>query len=152
LGKDTTLAGSMLTYWHELVLEETMPFDDTFAVLDDLRGKYTTGILTNGFATLQRSKINRHNLAGHVDFILVSEEAGYHKPDKRIFFKALDMAGNPLPQQTLYIGDNPISDIQGAQTAGITPILMNPCNDLEPPNGVTKIQRLSELLGLLELA
>jgi putative hydrolase of the HAD superfamily len=151
LSKDTALAQPMLAYWHQLVLEEARPFEDTFAVLTALRDKYATGIVTNGFATLQRAKINRYHLAEYVDFTLVSEEVGFHKPDKRIFLKALEMAGNASPQQTLYIGDNPVSDIQGAQDAGITPILMNSRNDLTAPDGVAKVQKLSDLLKLLGL-
>ncbi len=151
LGKDTALAQPMLAYWHQLVLEEARPFEDTFAVLTALRDKYATGIVTNGFATLQRAKINRYHLAEYVDFTLVSEEIGFHKPDKRIFLKALEIAGNASPQQTLYIGDNPVSDIQGAQDAGITPILMNSRNDLTAPDGVAKVQKLSDLLKLLGL-
>ena len=151
LSKDTALAQPMLAYWHQLVLEEARPFEDTFAVLTALRDKYATGIVTNGFATLQRAKINRYHLAEYVDFTLVSEEIGFHKPDKRIFLKALEMAGNASPQQTLYIGDNPVSDIQGAQDAGITPILMNSRNDLTAPDGIAKVQKLSDLLKLLGL-
>lgn len=151
LGQDTSLADSMLACWEELVLEEAMPFADTLAVLKALQGRYTTGILTNGFTRLQRAKINRYHLADYVDFTLVSEEAGYYKPDKRLFLKALELAGNPLPQHTLYIGDSPVSDIQGAQAAGMVPILMNPGDDLDPPPGVRKILHLSELLALLNI-
>lgn len=151
LGRDTSLAGSMVAYWEELVLTEALPFEDTFTVLDTLRSHYTTGILTNGTITLQRKKIEHHRLTDYVDFILVSEEAGYHKPDKRLFLKALQLAGDPLPEQTLYIGDNPIADIQGAQSAGINPIFVSGRNDMEPPAGVPKIHQLSELLSLLKL-
>ncbi len=151
LGQDPTLAEQMVAYWQQLVLKEALPFDDTFTVLEKLREKYTTSILTNGTVTLQRAKINRHHLDRYVDFTLVSEEAGYHKPDKRIFLKALQLAGNPPPDQTLYVGDNPVTDIQGAQAAGIPPILMDPRDDFESPRGVIKIQSLSELLALLNL-
>jgi putative hydrolase of the HAD superfamily len=149
LGKDTSLAGTMLTTWQELVLNEAIPFEDTFTVLDTLRKQYTTGILTNGFITLQRSKIERYNLAAYVDFTLISEEAGYHKPDKRIFGAALKMAGNASPKQTLFVGDNPVTDIEGALGAGLVPVLMNPNDDIDPPDGVIKIGQLSELLTLL---
>ncbi|MBN1994398.1 MAG: HAD family hydrolase [Anaerolineae bacterium] len=149
LGKDAVLAEAMVAYWQELVLNEIEPFEDAFIVLDALRPKYTTGILTNGFTTLQRAKIERHHWAAHVNFTLISEELGYHKPDRRVFLETLKIAGNPLPHQTLYVGDNPVNDIEGAQNAGLRPILMNPDNDLLPPPGVIKIRRLGELLVLL---
>ena len=74
LGKNATLATPMLAQWNQLVLEEVKPFEDTFAVLNTLRGRYTTGIVTNGFITLQRAKINQYQLAEYVDFTLISEE------------------------------------------------------------------------------
>jgi putative hydrolase of the HAD superfamily len=150
LNKNPDLAEAMLACWNELVLAEAKPFEDTLTVLAALRDKYTTGILTNGFITLQRSKIEKYSLAAYVDFTLVSEEVGFHKPDKRVFAEALKLAGdNVSPEQTLYIGDNLIADIQGAQEANLIPLFMNPQDHLEPPPGVVKIRRLSELLELL---
>ena len=147
---NTDLAEAMLAGWNALVLTEAQPFEDTFVVLDALHPRYTTGILTNGFISLQRSKIEKYNLAAHVDFTLVSEEAGYHKPDRRVFEEALKLAGDErTPEKTLYVGDNLVADIQGAQEAGLTPILMNPRDNLDPPPGVIKIRQLKELLAIL---
>lgn len=151
LKRDTTLAEAMANRWQALVLEEITPFAETFDVLKTVRTRYTTGIVTNGFARLQRAKLKQYNFADYVDFTLVSEETGYHKPDERLFREALQMAGETHPRQTLYIGDNLVADIQGAQQAGLTPIFINPADDLEPPAGVTKIRRLNELLRLLAL-
>jgi HAD superfamily hydrolase (TIGR01549 family) len=151
LKKDTTLAEAMVNCWNELVLEEAIPFEDTLTVLKAVRAKYTVGILTNGFTTLQRGKIKRFKLDAVVDFTLVSEEAGYHKPDRRLFLEALKLAGDVLPEQALYVGDSLIADIRGAQEAGITPIFMSPTGEGDPPWGVVTIRQLNELLTLLKL-
>jgi putative hydrolase of the HAD superfamily len=151
LGLDVELAQPMLNTWIELVLEEALPFDDTYDVLKTVRQKYSTGILTNGYINLQRKKINKYSFVDYVDFTLVSEEAGYHKPDKRIFEHALKLAGDVLPQETIYVGDNPVADIEGALGANITPVFMNARDDIEPVDGVIKITRLSQLLPLLGL-
>jgi len=151
LGQDTALGEPMLQAWIAVVLEEAIPFNDTFEVLKRVGRHYTTGILTNGFIHLQRQKIERYKLDDYVDFSLVSEEAGYHKPDKRVFMEALRLAGNVKPEETLYVGDNLQADIEGALRAGITPIFINVDNDLAPPNGITKITRLGELPELLGL-
>jgi putative hydrolase of the HAD superfamily len=149
LKKDTTLARAMVDFWNELVLEEAIPFEDTSAVLAAVRARYKVGILTNGFTTLQRGKINRHRLDEQVDFTLVSEEAGYHKPDKRLFWAALKLAGEVAPEQALYIGDNLIADIQGARGAGMTPVFINPESD--SPEGIATIRCLGDLVALLKL-
>jgi putative hydrolase of the HAD superfamily len=151
LKKDTSLAEAMVNCWNELVLEEALPFEDTLRVLEAVRARYTTGILTNGFTTLQRGKIKRHGLDTRVDFTLVSEEAGYHKPDKRLFLAALNLVGDVSPEQALYVGDNLIADIRGAQAAGMTPVFISPADENEPPQGVVTIRQLSELLTLLKL-
>jgi putative hydrolase of the HAD superfamily len=151
LGQDVGLAETMLEYWIELVLEEAIPFEDTFVVLDIVRRQYATGILTNGFINLQRRKIEKYNLAAYVDFTLVSEEAGFHKPDKLAFLAALRLANNAIPEKTVYVGDNLAADIDGALGAGITPVFFNARDDQESPRGIVKIKKLSELLGLLEL-
>lgn len=149
LGQDESLAQPMLDAWRALVLEEAVPFDDTYTVLTEAGKKFTTGILTNGFTVLQRLKINKYQLTDYVEVTLVSEEAGFHKPDPRIFEEMLKRMGQPDPGKTLYVGDNLITDISGAQAAGITPIFMNPRNDAAPPDGVIKITQLSHLLPLL---
>jgi HAD superfamily hydrolase (TIGR01549 family) len=151
LGGDTSLAEAMVAAWNELVLAEAVPFADTAPVLAALRGRFKLGILTNGFATLQRQKIKRHRLDEQVDFTLVSEEVGYHKPDRRLFLAALKLAGSVQPAQVLYVGDSLTADIQGAQSAGFNPVFICDDDQTEPPPGVVKIQRLNDLLPLLNL-
>lgn len=151
LQQDVSLADSMLDAWQTLVLAEAVPFNDTYPVLEAVRQKFATGIVTNGFAHFQRQKIEKYQLANWVDFTLVSEEAGFHKPDPRIFAKALELAGRPQPQQTLYVGDSLEADVTGALAAGIIPIFFNVKNQVDPPIGVTSITTLAELLGLLKL-
>lgn len=152
LEQDVSLAEPMLNTWQALVLEEAIPFADTYPVLRAVRAKYTTGIVTNGFTHFQRQKINKYHLASEVDFTLVSEEAGYHKPDPRIFTAALELAGQTQPHQTIYVGDNLEADIHGALAAGITPIFLNAKNGPAAPAGVRCIRHLTELLQLLDLA
>ncbi len=146
---DESLAPKMVEAWVQLVLNEAAPFDDTIHVLNTLREKYTLGIVTNGFTTMQRSKIRHYNLAQYVDFTMVSEEVGYHKPDTRIFDAALKQAGDVPPRQAVFIGDNLQTDIAGALNTGIHPVWIHNKNGNSPPDGVTVIERLSDLLPLL---
>lgn len=148
LKMDETLAPKMVDAWIQLVLKEAIPFEDTFSVLDTLRSRYTLGIVTNGFTSMQRTKIDRYGLADHVDFTIVSEEVGFHKPDTRIFEAALKHAGNFAPTNAIFIGDNPHTDITGALNTGIHPVWVEN-NSQTPPSGVTTIQQLSDLLGML---
>ena len=152
LNKDTSLAQPMVDYWTALVLEEVIPFKDATQVLKTIKAHFTTGIVTNGFITLQRAKIQHHQLDSEVDFCLISEEAGYHKPDVRIFQQALALAGNIPPERAVFVGDTLTSDIAGACQAGIHPVFINPHDDQTPPAGVPKIKSLSDLLTLLPIS
>jgi len=152
LGKNMALADDMVEFWMELVLKEAVPFDDTEDVLKQVRGRYTTGIVTNGFTTMQRAKIGTYRLDALVDFCMVSEEVGFHKPDVRIFERALQRAGDIAPAEALFVGDNLETDIAGALAAGIQPVLMAGRKACVPPDGVISIDSLSDLLKILPTA
>lgn len=153
LDKDASLGIAMMEYWESLVLDEAVPFEDTMQVLKAVRTRFTTGIVTNGFNRMQYAKIKKYGLAEAVDFCLVSEEVQSHKPDQRIFEIALEKAGNFPAEQVLFVGDNPVNDIEGALHAGLQPIFFDPdCKHAASlPNSVTQITNLSALLPLLNI-
>ena len=88
-------------------------------VLNTLRGRgHLIGIITNGFSSSQRSKIERTGLAKLAHTIVISEEAGLAKPDPAIFELAMSQL-SVRPDETIFVGDNPSTDIVGANSAGI---------------------------------
>ena len=77
-----------------------------------------TGIVSNGRSPFQEEKIESLGLTSLFDTILVSEAAGFRKPDKEIFelaSKNLDVK----PAECVFVGDNPVADIEGANNAGM---------------------------------
>jgi putative hydrolase of the HAD superfamily len=58
------------------------------------------------------------------DATIFSDEAGYRKPDKRIFDRAARELGTE-PSNTIHIGDNPEADIWGAKQAGMHAVLFD---------------------------
>ena len=107
------------------------------------------GLITNGSAEGQRSKIERFSLAGYFDHIQIEGEFGIGKPDARAFHHALDALGVG-PADTWMVGDNLDADIRGAQQVGIHAVWVDtPGNGL--PDGTTVrpdriIRLLSDLL------
>jgi len=74
--------------------------------------------------------------------------AGSQKPEREIFDYSLAKA-NANREDSLMIGDNPISDIQGAYLAGIDQVFYNP-DGLECPITPTlEIKSMRELLTYL---
>jgi len=153
LDADERLAAPMLEDWEGRIIAATCLFDDALSTIQRLRSAgLRLGIVTNGYTAMQSRKIHYHRLAGLMDFVLISEEAGVHKPEKAIFDLALGKA-EATAQQSLFVGDTPASDIDGARNAGLHAVLMDPldiwsdyCSD-----GVPKIRRLGKLLPLLGL-
>ena len=150
---DERLAGSMLEDWEGRIIAATRLFDDALPVMERLRrADLRLGIVTNGYTAMQSRKIRHHRLAAKVDFVLISEEAGLHKPDKAIFDLALAKAG-ATAQRSLFVGDTPSTDIDGARNAGLHATLID-VDDARTDfqnDGVPKIRRLEELLPLLGL-
>ena len=75
-------------------------------------------ILTNGISKLQWRKMSRSGIAPHFPTIVVSGDFGRGKPDPEIFLHTLERLGVPA-ERCLMVGNNPASDILGAQRAGI---------------------------------
>ena len=153
LKADERLAGPMLDDWEGRIIAATRLFDDALPVLKGLRSAgLRLGIVTNGYTAMQSRKIRYHWLRSQVDFVLISEEVGIHKPDKGIFDHALTRA-MALAEQTLFVGDTPATDIEGACNAGLHAVLIDVRGTWTEfrREGVPRIRRLRELLPLLGL-
>lgn len=79
--------------------------------------KYNVGILTNGFADIQKKKIAQFELEKTAKEIIISEEFGVLKPKKEIFDYSAQKAGVDA-DEILYIGDSFTSDVLGGTNAG----------------------------------
>jgi HAD superfamily hydrolase (TIGR01549 family) len=164
LNADPALARPLLVAWEEVVLAATRLPDDAEAVILRLReAGLRTGIVTNGYTAVQSRRVRKHGLDALVDFVLISEQAGAHKPNRAIFAKALELAGVG-PAQAVFVGDSPTADIAGARDAEMHTVLLDTRSDWQEAGadapgdsaarmpGTPCIQSLSELLPLLNLA
>jgi putative hydrolase of the HAD superfamily len=84
---------------------------------EKVRSQWPAGIITNGFADLQKEKFKRFGFDLSADALVISEEVGYMKPHPAIFEHSAQLAG-VSPEQILYVGDSPGSDMKGAAAAG----------------------------------
>lgn len=82
---------------------------------------YVLGLVTNGSRDIQYGKIDLLGLRGYFHTIVISGEVGIWKPDPAIYQLALERLGTPA-DKTLFIGDHPVNDIQGAARAGMDTI------------------------------
>lgn len=77
-----------------------------------------TGLVMNGSTALQRALLQNLGLDEKVTHVVLAEAEGYSKPDTRLFNRLLELAGVPA-DRVLYVGDSPLTDVLGAQRAGI---------------------------------
>jgi len=99
-------------------------FDFTHDVLSKLSGEgYTLGLISNWDNTA-RTVIKINNLEKYFDYIVISEEIGVEKPDRRIFEHALSVSGQKVGN-CLYVGDNYYDDVVGSRKVGMKSLLIN---------------------------
>jgi 2-haloacid dehalogenase len=120
-------------------------------VLDALHAKYRFAILTNGLQSVQRNRLARSAIRDHIAALVIAEEIGFAKPERRYFDAAFAQLGNPSREQVLMIGDSLTSDIQGASTYGIDTCWYNPERQPRQSSPVItyEITHLRELIALL---
>ena len=82
-------------------------------------------VVTNGIASVQRSRFARTPMSRYFSGCVISGEVGFSKPDPRILFKALEMGG-VAAERALMLGDEPTSDIAAARAAGVKSCWFNP--------------------------
>jgi putative hydrolase of the HAD superfamily len=86
--------------------------------LTRLARRFRLGLVSNGSGATQRAKLRALGLESLFDPIVISEEVGVRKPDARIFGLAV-AAWRVPPASVLFVGDDPVSDIDGAKAAGL---------------------------------
>jgi len=106
--------------------------DDAFEVLEYLQPKYQLHILSNGYLEIQRKKMHSAGILHFFKNIFTIDNAGYKKPEKAFFEFALKSISTS-PENCVMIGDNLLTDIEGAQNAGIKAIYFNP--EIQETNG-----------------
>lgn len=110
---------------------------------------YQMHILSNGFAEVQYTKLKHSGLVPYIDQVILSENVGVLKPDKRIFDYAIKKL-QAHKNEVLMIGDNFDADIAGAKKAGIDQLYYNYDNTKKCTFTPTyAIQSLSEIKSIL---
>ena len=79
-------------------------------------GMISNTSMTPGYAF--RAFLNEHKLLEYFDILTFSDEVLVSKPSNKIFHSTLAKL-NVSPGQTVHIGDHPITDVNGANLAGL---------------------------------
>lgn len=126
-------------------------YDETFRVLDALKGKYKLLLLTNGSPDLQKEKLGGvPALLPYFDHIIISGEFGEGKPAASIFNHALERLGIE-PEHGIMVGDKLTTDILGANTIGMNSVWINRHgavrnDEIVPTYEITSLEGLLQIL------
>ena len=134
--------GAYLKHWR--------PVEGALGLLQAMRGRAVTGVVTNNVANEQRLKIAACGFEPLLDAIVISEEVGVTKPDPRIFRIALEALGRPAAEAVM-IGDAWQNDIEGARSAGIRPVWFNRFGAPSPDRTVVEVSALEPTSVVLSL-
>ncbi len=122
----------------------------TLYVLSTLRHHgLKLGLVTNGWSEKQRQCLAGLGLTDAFHTVIVSSEVGLNKPDPRIYALALDRLGESA-SEVLFVGDSPVNDVQGPQSAGMKAALFPSGHTLPAhirPDWV--LEDLRDVLGLI---
>jgi putative hydrolase of the HAD superfamily len=115
-------------------------------------GKYKIGVISNfAHPPALKKTLERFEIAKYFDALTISGEVGWRKPNPRIFKKALRSL-NVKSSETVFIGDSPHHDVEGAKNIGMRTILVKKASiseDEEFGNPDICISELTELPKIL---
>ena len=125
-------------------------FDDALEFTAAVTEAHTPlALITNGASDTQRDKICSLGIESWFDSIVISGEVGVAKPASPVFEIALSKLGVDK-EAVCHVGDSLVSDVAGANAAGLTSIWLNRTGAIraeDDPKPDFEIRSLSELLA-----
>jgi putative hydrolase of the HAD superfamily len=107
---------------YRLAIEDALePVAGVPDLLAALRESYRVGLLTDGPLVAQRGKLGTLGWADLFDAVVITGSLPTGKPDERAF-AAICEELSVDPAATVYVGDRPEVDVQGAADAGLATV------------------------------
>lgn len=104
----------MANFYLKQLPKHVVLLDGAIDILHYVRQFGEVGVITNGIELVQRERIKNSELKTLIDFIAVSDECGFAKPDARFFEYTVKKAKQFDKNSTIVIGDRLDADILGA--------------------------------------
>lgn len=97
------------------------PYPEVSEVLESLSKRHKLGIVANQHRNVRYNLERTWRIAKFFDFMILSEEVGFKKPDKEMFLLALDKA-RVDPSEACMIGDRIDTDVGPSRSLGMKAI------------------------------
>ncbi len=146
--KDAPDFRTFMRKWMDTYATCAVLFPRSLSTVRYLKGiGVSVGLVSNGQAEFQRTKLRSSGLEKELETIVISGEVGIAKPDPKIFRIALEQLGAE-PRETLFVGNNPWTDIAGATDAGMDTLLIT--NSAESHGATYTGQDVSVLIDIFK--
>jgi putative hydrolase of the HAD superfamily len=122
-------------------------FDDVLPCLDRL-ANHQLGVISNGQSEQQRKKLACLGISDRFDYVLISEECDWAKPDVEIFAHALSSLSKDA-DAAFYIGDRYELDAAPARKAGLCGVWLDRHKSASDSSHRPVIESLYELPHLV---
>jgi len=146
----SAVAGRLTEHFWATYHSHCRPFPEVRLVLERLRGQAVRlGIITNGQTRIQEPVVERIGIDHLIDAVLISEREGVRKPAPENFHLGASRLG-VAPDEAWYVGDHPVTDIEGAHGAGSTAVWRFTPYFVPPEVPCPVVRDLDELLVLVD--
>lgn len=137
---------TLTQFWFEQFAQSAVAMQGALPLLEHLKAEnYKLAVVSNGQHASRLNILKKLGFADYFDEIISSEKIGVAKPKAEIFSQSCSLLG-VKPSQSLFVGDHPINDFQGAKAAGLQALLLDGFHD----NTVENEHKISTLSGILK--
>jgi putative hydrolase of the HAD superfamily len=143
-GENAALADAAMAVF-SAARNDVTPYPDVRPVLERLAGRLLLGSVSNGVADLDAI-----GLAPYFRASVAAHRFGTAKPDPSIFHAACEALG-VAPREAVYVGDDPLLDVEGAQKAGLRAVWLKRLEMLPPRNMPAHVCPDATCASLIEL-
>jgi len=153
--KIAPLSGKLTRLWRDCD-GRRVPRDDVKETVIELSKRgYLLGIIANTITETEiPDYLEEYGLTDYFKTVVLSSKVGIRKPNPEIYWEAARRMGVE-PAQCVYVGDNPVRDVEGTRAAGygmMILILEPETLKKEPPTGEVKpdhtIREIKDLLDI----
>lgn len=145
---DADIINSLQTFYISNAPLKKNLLDDCIEVLEYLYNKYNLYIVSNGFYDNQVLKMQSGKIDLFFKHVFTSDKLGHSKPDKKIFEHALKSV-NAKKIESLFIGDDPVNDIEGPKKFGIDQVWLKTVGSICSAKPTYTIENLADLKKIL---
>ena len=97
------------------------PYTGVTEVLTMMKKRYHLAAVSDGQSLWAQNELRMANLERFFEFVIVSGDYGFRKPDSRMFELALEQL-QIAPSEAVYVGNDMYRDVYGAKNAGMKSI------------------------------